>query len=41
MLASITGARVYPASTPLAAIEVYRRAKRLRPFQFNQAGGER
>jgi hypothetical protein len=41
MLASIAGARVYPAGIPLAAIEVYRRAKRLRPFQLNQAGGDR
>jgi hypothetical protein len=41
MLASITGARVYPGSAPLAAIDVYRRAQRLRPFGFNPAGGER
>jgi hypothetical protein len=33
-LASLEGGRVYPASVPGAAIEVYERAKRRRPFDF-------
>lgn len=39
LLATLEGGRVYPGSVQGAAIEVYERAQKLRPYEFGPSPG--